>query len=421
MGKILITPSKLSGEILIPPSKSISHRAIICASLCKKNRISIVDNIILSDDINSTITGIENLGVKIEKLKQVDDRYKLIIQREKDFIELADINCLESGSTLRFLIPISTLFSNKTIFEGKGRLADRSLDTYYKIFDRQGISYSNVDGRLPLTIKGSLKSGDYCVDSNVSSQFLTGLLFTLPLLTGDSKIYVSGNLESRGYIDLTIDTLDKFGIKVQNDNYSIFSINGNQKYHNSNFIVESDYSQAAFFLIANELGSNIDVKGLLDTSKQGDKKIIEIINDINNLKTDLYEVDASQIPDLVPILAVYFSLQNGLKTHIKNAKRLRFKESDRLNAIATQLNLLGADLTELEDGLIINGKEALKGGCSVSSINDHRIAMALAIAATRCNQDIELDSFEAINKSYPNFFNDYRDIGGIFYELDMGK
>lgn len=430
MSKLLIKPKKLSGGILVPPSKSMSHRALISAGLCDSGKISKIKNIIMSGDMKATISGIKNLGVKIDVIKR-DSRYDVTVKRETENISFSNINCMESGSTLRFLIPVSMYYSNKTIFEGKGRLAERPLDTYYNIFDMKNIIYSNVDGRLPLTIEGKLESGNYTVDTTVSSQFLTGLLFVLPKLDGDSTIYVSDKIQSKSYIDLTLDVLKKFGIEIENTGYEVFRIKGNQHYKDIEYEVEGDYSQAAFFLVANELGCNININGLSDISKQGDRKIIDIISDIRyikNTKSKLsdkeildYALDASQIPDLVPILAVYFSLQNKLHTKIINAGRLRFKESDRLEAIASQLKILGADIIELEDGLEIHGKNVFEGGCEVSSISDHRIAMALAIAAVACKNSVELEGYEAVSKSYPEFFSDYKKLGGEIYELDLGK
>lgn len=421
MGKILIKPKKLEGIIEIPPSKSLSHRAIICAALCERGSKCVVDNIILSDDINATIKGLSNLGVKISSTKERDDRYKLYIKREINSLAFANINCNESGSTLRFLIPISLLYTNFSIFEGYGRLSKRPLDVYYKIFDEKNIKYTNKDGGLPLRISGNLKSGIYTVKGNISSQFITGLMFTLPLLDGDSKIIIEDKLESKGYVNLTISILKKFGIKIINNDYKEFLIYGKQIYRSIDYNVESDFSQGAFYIVANELGCNIDIKGLNKDSIQGDKKILRIIDDIKMQKPNFYSLDASEIPDLVPILTVYFSLQEGIVTHIINSKRLRYKESDRLNAISTQLNKLGADIEELEDGLIIKGKKDFNGGVSVSSFNDHRIAMALAIAAIKCKSDIELEGFESVKKSYPRFFNDYKSLGGDIYELDLGK
>lgn len=420
MKKMLIKPSKLKGDVIIPPSKSVSHRAIICASLCDGKNESIIKNVIMSEDIKATIEAMEALGVKINVETDFNDRYKLIVKKEKETVENAIINCNESGSTLRFLIPIALVLADKSEFTGSGRLIERPLDTYYRIFDEQGIAYTNDNGKLPLKVAGNLKSSNFNIEGDISSQFISGLLFSLPLLNGDSKITITSELESKGYVDLTIDMLNKFDVNIVNNNYREFIVKGNSKYKSTNYEVEADYSQGAFFLVAKALGNDVNSIGLNEDSIQGDKEIVDIINEIKNSNSNELTIDASQIPDLVPILAVLSSLLDGKTVNITNAKRLRIKESDRLNAITTQLNLLGADLTELDDGIIIKGKKVLKGGATVNSFNDHRIAMSLAIAATKCEEEIVLEGFEAVKKSYPSFWDDYQTLGGQISELNMG-
>ena len=237
----------------------------------------------------------------------------------------------------------------------------------------------------------------------------------LPILNGNSKITIINELESRPYVDLTIDILKKFGIDIINNDYQEFLIKGNSEYKPFVYEVEADYSQAAFFLGANFLGSKINCLGLNKNSIQGDKSIVDILSDMEHLKENEIVIDSSQIPDLVPIIAVVSSCLEGKTTYISNAKRLRIKESDRLYAISSQLKLIGADIIELNDGLIIKGKSSLKG-CTgtekLNSFNDHRIAMALAIAALKCKNDIVLEDYEVVSKSYPNFWTDYLKLGG---------
>lgn len=421
MGKLLIKPSHLVGEVLIPPSKSVSHRAIICASLCDGENKSIIKNVIMSEDIKATISAMESLGVSIDVVNEINDRYKLIIKREKEHVKSAIINCNESGSTLRFMIPIASVVADESEFRGLGRLVERPLDTYYRIFDEKKVEYSNDNGKLPLRVLGKLSSGEYRVDGDISSQFISGLLFALPLLNAKSTITILNELESKGYVDLTIDILNKFGVKIINNGYKELIIQEDYAYKASEYEVEADYSQGAFFLVAKALGNNVNSLGLNDYSLQGDKKIVEIIDELLNSNKDEFTIDVSQIPDLVPILAVFASLLENKIVNIVNAKRLRIKESDRLNAITTVLNLLGADLTELEDGIIIKGRKMLKGNATVNSFNDHRIAMAIAIACTRCEEDVVLEDYEVVKKSYPGFWNDYKSLGGQICELDMGK
>ncbi|MCD3195422.1 3-phosphoshikimate 1-carboxyvinyltransferase [Clostridium botulinum C] len=435
MKNVTIIPSELSGDINIPPSKSLAHRAIISAGL--SDGISNIENIIFSEDIKATIRGMEGLGVEIKDIsekKQDDFNRKTlkVIGRDRLVLTRSEIDCSESGSTLRFLIPISLRTCNKVKFTGKGKLVSRPLDVYYSIFKNQGIKYKTSNGKLPLFIDGALKSGEFYVEGNISSQFITGLMYTLPFLNGDSKIIITTELESKGYIDLTIDTLKKFGIKIENKDYKEFFIRGKQKSISNNYRVQGDFSQGAFWIVAGILGSNIKTLDLDINSLQGDRVIIDIVKDMGgniNIKENYIEtkksktkgitIDASECPDLVPILAVLGSLSTGT-TRIINAERLRIKECDRLKAMATELKKIGADIQELEDGLLIKGREYLKGG-TVDSWNDHRIAMSMAIASIKCTEPITIKNSEAVNKSYPDFWEDFKKVGGNINEWSMGK
>ncbi|MBU3133235.1 3-phosphoshikimate 1-carboxyvinyltransferase [Clostridium gasigenes] len=431
MGSLKIDSSKLKGEVKIPPSKSMAHRAVICASLSRG--VSILENIDYSEDIIATIEGMKALGAVITKY---DDYIEVqgIFNEENKRESLRTINCNESGSTLRFLVPISLLFNGMTRFIGKGNLGKRPLKTYYDIFEKQKINYKAEEGKLNLLVDGRLKSGDFEVEGNISSQFITGLMVTLPLLNGDSKILIKTEMESKGYIDLTIEAMKDFGIEIINNNYKEFIIKGNQSYKPRSYRVEGDYSQAAFFLAADALGSEVILKDLELNSLQGDRLVIEILEKMNveitatkegiigNAKSALKAtvIDGSQCPDIIPVLAVVSALSKGI-TKIINSSRLRIKECDRLKAITTELIKLGANIKETEDGLIIEGKEDFLGGVEVWSWNDHRIAMSLAIAATRCKNPIIINDFECVSKSYPNFFEDYKNLGGGVNEWSLGK
>lgn len=430
MKNIEITPGNISGEILIPPSKSISHRAIISGGLAKG--VSLIKNVDLSEDIVATCEGMKALGVdiNIEDDNKGLHKIKIVGKGQLRLVE-NEIDCGESGSTLRFLIPLAILDGKKVIFNGKGKLVERPLNTYYEIFDKQGINYNNNDGNLPLTIEGSLKPDDFRVKGNISSQFISGLMFSLPLLEKESKIIITTSLESKGYVDLTMDILKEFGINIENNNYEKFTIRGGQCYKPREYEVEGDYSQAAFYIVAGILGGRLRLKGLKENSLQGDKVIIDIVKDMGgslSIYGDTLDVlpgksfgvtiDASQCPDLVPILAVLASLSKGI-TKITNASRLRIKESDRLKAISSELNKLGGNVEELEDGLIIEGKEMLDGGV-VDSWGDHRIAMALAIASIRCKDKVVIKNSEVVKKSYPKFWEDFAKLGGIINEWSMG-
>lgn len=431
MADLKVYPSKLEGSVKVPPSKSMAHRAIICASLSDGK--SKIDNIDYSDDIIATIEGMKSLGANIiqdNNSLEIEGIYSDTVVKREDRI----IDCNESGSTLRFLVPISLLVPGKSKFIGRGNLGKRPLKTYYEIFDRQGIIYSYEKEKLNLNIEGNLKGGEFYVEGNVSSQFITGLLFTLPLLKEDSKIIITTDMESKGYIDLTLSAMKAFGVNIINNNYKEFIIKGNQKYSSRKYRVEGDYSQGAFFLCANALGNNIEVQDLCLNSLQGDKEVVDILermgiefitsengirNQINNRISSTI-IDGSQCPDIIPVLAATASLANG-RTEIINAGRLRIKECDRLAAINSELSKLGVNIIEKEDGLIIDGIDSLEGGIELWSHKDHRIAMTLAVIATRCKNPIIIKDYECIAKSYPKFFEDYKMLGGKVDEWNVGK
>lgn len=431
MADLKIYPSKLKGEVKIPPSKSMAHRAIICAAL--SDGLCIIENIDYSDDIIATIDAMNSLGAKIVKHKDYIEVIGAYGSDEKAK-ETRIIDCNESGSTLRFLVPISLLFEGRSKFIGRGNLGKRPLTTYYNIFEKQGIEYSYEEGNLNLVIDGELKAGTFEVEGNVSSQFITGLLFTLPLLNEDSKIIITTEMESKGYIDLTLRAMSDFGVKIINNDYREFIIKGNQKYSARNYRVEGDYSQAAFFLCADSLGNDVLCKDLDLNSLQGDKEVIDILermnvvfnaNDIGVKGTTNGElistvIDGSQCPDIIPVLTSVAALTKGT-TEIINAGRLRIKECDRLAAVTSELNKLGAKIIEKEEGLVVTGVEKLQGGVEVWSHKDHRIAMTLAIASTRCEEPIVIKDYECIAKSYPNFFDDFKALGGNVHEWNVGK
>lgn len=426
MKKIIINPSPLSGKVTIPSSKSICHRAVICAGLSKGH--SVIKNVNYSEDIEATTAAMKSLGVDIERngsVLEIESSGKLNIKNDL-------IDCNESGSTLRFLIPIAAVTGERLEFTGRGRLIDRPLDPFYEIFDEQGINYLNNRGRLPLRVEGRLKPGEYRIRGDISSQFISGLLFALPLLKDDSNIIITTPLESKPYVDLTIDMLESFSVNIENNDFREIFIRGNQKYKPVNLWVEGDFSQAAFWLTAGCLGGNIVCGGLNVNSRQGDRAILEIIKamggrlefDGDSLQalpspTRGIKIDASQCPDLVPVITVLSALSHGT-TEIINAGRLRIKESDRLSAITSELNKIGADIVEKPEGLLIRGKGTLKGG-SVRSWNDHRIAMALAVAATKCTEPIILEDPDCVKKSYPGFWEDFRRLGGDINEWNVGE
>ena len=426
MKYIVLNPSKLKGNVKVPSSKSIGHRAVICAGL--SDGISNIDNINYSQDIDATIGAMKNFGVNIVK-----DNKSLKIRGVKQLdVKVSGIDCSESGSTLRFLIPIVAITGKKAVFDGQGELVERPLGPYYKIFDEQRIKYKNSNGKLPLTIEGKLKPGEYKIKGNVSSQFISGLLFALPLLDGDSKITVTSELESKPYVDLTVDMLKDFSVNVDNKNYKEFIIKGNQNFKAKDCSIEGDFSQAAFWLAADLLGSEVECGGLNIKSLQGDKAILDIIkrmggevliegNKVRVLpaKTKGIVFDALECPDLVPVVAVLGALSEGT-TEIIKAERLRIKECDRLRAMCSELNKIGADIEEKADGLTIRGKQSLKGG-SVYSWGDHRIAMAMAVASVKCTEPVIIKDALCVRKSYPDFWKHFKMLGGKLDEWSVGE
>ncbi len=430
MSKIEIKPTLLTGNVIVPPSKSIAHRAIIAASL--SDGASLVENINFSDDLIATIEGMKALGAEITDSKSSLRIKGIAIKNIKSNDNTILINCKESGSTLRFLVPIAVAIGGSFRFKGKGNLGKRPISPYLGIFNNQNINYSNNSDDMDLLISGKLQPGVFKVPGNLSSQFITGLLFALPLLKSESKIIVTSFLESKAYVDLTLKILYDFGIDIENYNYESFYIKGNQEFKSWNYRVESDYSQAAFFLCAAAIGDEITLQGLNIDSLQGDKEIISLLikmgvnisRNLNHIKASPkvlngITADASEIPDIIPILAATACLAKGT-TIIKNAGRLRIKECDRLSATVNELKKLGADIKVMGDNMHINGVEGFKGGCEVQSHGDHRMAMMLAVIAQRCKEAIVINGYECVSKSYPDFFRDYKALGGIVNEQYMG-
>lgn len=407
-----IFPNNLKGEIHIVSSKSLSHRYVIAAALAEGK--SVISNILESDDLVATKKALINLGATIHDEIIIGSKIKRISKT---------IDANESGSTLRFLIPIAMLQDEVIEFIGKGKLPVRPLNVYDDMFKDKYYFVHTSQDELPLEVKGPLQSGVYMMPGNISSQFITGLLYALPLVDGDSKIILTTDLESKGYVDLTLDVLEKFGIRIEYEK-NVFYIKGNQKYQPINASVEGDFSGAAFFIVAGILGSELKLKGLREYSLQGDKDIVRFAAEMGaNIKykdndlivspsqTSGITIDIGQTPDLGPILMVLGSLSKGVTT-ITNASRLRIKESDRLDAMVKNLTKLGAHLEVDGDTVKIYGKDMLEGGATVETYGDHRIAMALAIASIRCMNPIILDDETVVSKSYPTFFDEFVRLGG---------
>lgn len=409
---IKITPHKLCGTVSVPSSKSIVHRALICAALADGN--SVVKGVSFSDDIYATVNSLKALGAKF-----VIDNDTVFVTGISSPPNHAVIDCNESGSTLRFIIPVAAALGVSTTFTGKGRLPERPITPYIREMSKKSISF-DYNNTMPFSVKGTLTGGKYFLEGDISSQFITGLLFALPLLEKDSEIILTSPLQSKPYVDITIDCLSRFGVGVS-ETQNGYTIKGNQKYLPSSFSSEGDYSQAAFFFVANAIGNNVRIDNLNEKSIQGDKKIVEVLREIGyndkKGKLDGFSINASDIPDLVPILAV-LGCFCGSESRIFGAQRLKIKESDRLLAISSVLNKLGSDITPVNDGLIIRPVKSFHGGVC-QSFGDHRIVMSLAVAATRSESDVIIQNADAVNKSYPDFFNDYINLGGIANVINM--
>jgi 3-phosphoshikimate 1-carboxyvinyltransferase len=413
---VKICSKNLSGEVTAIPSKSQLHRVIIASALRHNvNCININDDNI-SDDIEATM----------ECIKQLDE-------------DLPVFNCRESASTLRFLLPISMALKNKAKFKGTGRLKSRPLSPLKEQLEEHGCVFES-EGDDICTLTGALKGGKFTLPGSVSSQFITGLLFALPLLDESSEILLTSPLQSVNYVTMTLRTLEKFGIKIDvlfdeestEEAYLAFRIKGKQKYifpaEDISMLVDGDWSNAAFWLAAGVISTSADCSvtcsGLNLTSEQGDRKITSVLKafggkiskcdeivTVSPGELNGIEIDAMNIPDLIPVISVVASVSSGT-TKIVNAERLRLKESDRLHTVCVSLTELGADVTETEDGLVITGKNKLSGGVT-DSFNDHRIPMAAAVLSAACIGPVTIKGAEAVNKSYPRFFEDFKTLGGV--------
>ena len=422
MSIVKYLPFTSSGSVTAPPSKSDVHRAIICAALSKG--VSTISPVALSNDIKATIGCIEALGAKT----YIENNVLTVDGTELFSNKTATLDCGESGSTLRFFIPVAAVGGVNASFIGSGRLPQRPIGIFTDLLPNFGVN-CETEGGLPLKISGTLESGTFKIPGNVSSQFITGLLFALPLLENDSDIVLTSPIESVGYINMTIYTMSKFGVEIETTDFG-WHIKGNQSYKPCNYTTDGDWSQAAFFMVSGAINGSITVNGVNRDSAQGDRKIAELISQfgaevlqtdtsvtVNSGKMHAITIDASQIPDLVPVLAVCASFAEGT-TKIINAQRLRIKESDRLKTTANLINNLGGNVKELSDGLEITGVKQLSGGIA-DGCNDHRIVMSAAVCAAGLDGEIECSDALSINKSYPEFFNDYNSIGGRANVLDI--
>ena len=385
---ITIQPRKLSGQVQIIPSKSLAHRYLICAAFADRPTDLICPEI--SQDIEATVDCLNALGAEIRRTRTGYAVFPLVSSRSH-----AVLNCRESGSTLRFLLPIAGALGADILFKTEGRLSRRPLSPLWEEMQRMGCTLQWISEQ-ELRVCGRLRPGDYYIDGGVSSQFITGLLFAAALLDGYSTIHITGIPESKPYIDMTQMAMARFGMDTRN-----FSIRGGQTFRSPGSItVEGDWSNGAFWITANALDSQVQILGLDDESCQGDREIVRLLP---LLKKEMPRISCEDIPDLVPILSVAAAIRQGAE--FIGIRRLRLKESDRVHAVTTMLHALGGKAEAAEDTLTVYGT-GLRGG-TVDAMNDHRIAMAAAIAATVCQESVTILGAECIQKSYPRFWEEY--------------
>ena len=382
---ITIHPRLLQGDIQIIPSKSQAHRLLICAAFANNETTLVCPE--TNRDIEATVDCLNALGANIQR---TDSGY--VIDPISVTPETAILNCCDSGSTLRFMLPIVGALGVDATFQMAGRLPQRPLSPLWEEMERMGCHLSRPTADT-IRCQGKLKAGEYVIDGGVSSQFITGLLFATALMEGKSKITITGNLESKPYVDMTEQALKLFDVP---------------NFHSPGYLeVEGDWSNGAFFLAAQWLGSELSIHGLNTDSFQGDRTVVEILKQMDS---GTPTVSAKDIPDLVPILSVVAAAKHG--TVFTDIRRLRLKESDRVASTIAMIESLGGKAEADENTLRIYGT-GLTGG-TVDAVNDHRIAMAAAIAATACQQNVTILGVECVKKSYPRFWEEYARLGGSY-------
>lgn len=423
ISSIAIEKSIMKGTVQIPPSKSQAHRAIICAAMSKG--VSHISPVQMSKDMEATISAVKAIGCCVAL-----NGNTLTIDGTKTFSEKEVlIDCIESGSTLRFLVPIVASGGVDATFVGSGRLPERPIGAFLELLPQHGVSCES-NGGLPLKIKNKLTHGKFELAGDVSSQYITGLLLALPLLPGDSEIVLNTPLESTGYVDMTIDVMKTFGVTIDQTKNGYF-VKGRQKYLPQDFVIESDWSQAGFFFALGAIGGDITMLGLNKNSLQGDKKAKQIFTEMGAKITDNgtsirvqkgklngVKLDVSEIPDLVPSIAVTCAFADS-ESVIFNGKRLRIKESDRILSTVSALKAIGANVVETDDGMIISPSDKLFGG-EIDGFNDHRIVMAFAMAGANISGITTISHMDSVKKSYPNFWEEWRKLGGKSNVISLG-
>lgn len=401
--KVKILPSKTSGEVSAPPSKSFAHRYLIGSVLSRGK--CVIKNIADSDDISATLSCIEQLGGSVTK----DGNIVTVIPTNEKQIENAVFDCKESGSTLRFFIPVVLATGAKNCtFLGSERLLARGIKEYEKLFENSDVKIKSDEKSIE--VNGTLSAGNYEISGEVSSQYTTGMLFALSRLDGKSTLKITGNAESRAYVDMTIKVLKDFGADITETEKNFFEINGKGRISPGEFTVEGDWSNAAFLIALSRLVGTISVSGLNENSVQGDRFCTAAFDALDGENA---EIDLKDCPDLAPILFSYAAYKNGGK--FINTRRLRVKESDRANVMAEELKKFGANVKVYENSVEIEKTQLKPPIVPLCGHNDHRIVMALSVLAAVFGA--EIDGAEAVNKSYPDFFRVIKKAGVNVYEI----
>lgn len=401
--KVKILPSKTSGEVSAPPSKSFAHRYLIGSVLSRGK--CVIKNIADSDDISATLSCIEQLGGSVTK----DGNIVTVIPTNEKQIENAVFDCKESGSTLRFFIPVVlTTGAKNCTFLGSERLLARGIKEYEKLFENSNVKINSDEKSIE--VNGKLTAGNYEISGEVSSQYTTGMLFALSVLDGKSTLKITGNAESRAYVDMTIKVLKDFGADIAEPEKNFFEINGKGRLSPGEFTVEGDWSNAAFLIALSRLLGTISVSGLNENSVQGDRFSSVAFDALDGENA---EIDLKDCPDLAPILFAYAAYKNGGK--FINTRRLRVKESNRANVMAEELKKFGANVKVYENSVEIEKTQLKPPIVPLCGHNDHRIVMALSVLAAVFGA--EIDGAEAVNKSYPDFFRVIKKAGVNVYEI----
>lgn len=394
--KAIIRPSVLSGEIKAPPSKSMAHRLLISAGLADGK--SIIKNVDFSEDILATLDCLSAMGAKIEREESI-----VTITGTTPFISAEkEFSARESGSTLRFFIPLLLLSEREQTFTGYGRLMERPMSVYEEICNEKGLFFSQQDGKIKLC--GKLSAGKFTVRGDISSQFVSGLLFALPFCEEDSTIELIPPVESRSYINMTIDAMKSFGVNAEWKSETEIYIKGNQQYKSQTLTVEGDYSNAAFIEAFNIFGSDVEVKNLNENSLQGDKIYREYFAALSGGNAEL---DVSNCPDLAPVLMSVAAMKNGAT--LTGTRRIKIKESDRAKVMKEELSKFGADITVNENSVVIRKADLYSPTEKLVSHNDHRVAMALSVISSIYGGTIT--EAECVKKSYPSFFEEMKKLG----------